>query len=50
MILKSNFDYDCIIIGGGASGLMCGSYLAKKISRLAIIDSNSRLGKKLSLT
>jgi predicted Rossmann fold flavoprotein len=50
MILMSNFDYDCIIIGGGASGLMCGSYLAKKISRLAIIDSNSRLGKKLSLT
>ena len=44
--------YDAIIIGGGASGLMC-AITAKKHDRskkIAIIEKNDRLAKKLMST
>ena len=44
--------YDAIIIGGGASGLMC-AITAKKHDRskkIAIIEKNDRLGKKIFIT
>lgn len=45
--------YDCIILGGGASGLFAASMLIKLTSgriKLLVIDGNDRCGKKLALT
>lgn len=45
--------YDCIILGGGASGLFAASMLVKLTSGKAsvlVIDGNDRCGKKLALT
>lgn len=48
---KSN-NFDAVIIGGGASGLMC-AIAAKQINKnisVAIIEKNDRVGKKLLST
>lgn len=45
--------YDCIILGGGASGLFAASMLVKLTSgrvKILLIDGNDRCGKKLALT
>ena len=45
--------YDCIIIGGGASGLFAASMLVELTAgkaKILIIDGNDRCGKKLALT
>jgi hypothetical protein len=48
----STKNYDAIIIGAGAAGLMCAISAKQKNSRLsvAIIEKNSRVGKKLLAT
>ena len=49
----SKASYDCIIIGGGASGLFSASMLTKLTSgraKILVIDGNDRCGKKLALT
>lgn len=48
--MKDNFDI--CIIGGGASGLMCAAYLYSLNSsfKVAIIERNERVGKKLLAT
>ena len=40
--------YDVVIVGGGASGLMCANFLDKKLN-VAIIDKN-QIGKKILAT
>lgn len=42
--------YDAVIVGAGASGLMCGYLLGKKGLRVVILDKNSQAGKKLLAT
>lgn len=44
--------YNTIIIGGGASGLMCGAVSAKrsKTKRVLILEGQPRIGKKLLVT
>jgi len=44
--------YDVVIIGLGAAGAMCASYLKKDDNNLKILilEKNDKLGKKLSLT
>jgi predicted Rossmann fold flavoprotein len=41
--------YDVIILGAGASGLMCASYLSKKMS-VAIVDVNVKVAQKLKVS
>ena len=41
--------YDVLIIGGGASGLMCASYLNKEL-HIGIINNNEKLAKKLKIS
>lgn len=44
--------YDVVIIGLGAAGAMCASYLKKGDNnlRVLVLEKNDKLGKKLSLT
>ncbi len=48
--MKNNFDV--IIIGGGAAGLMCAAYLCSlnKSLNICIIEKNTRVGKKILAT
>lgn len=41
--------YDVLILGGGASALMCATYLNKSLS-VAIVESNDKLAKKLKIS
>jgi hypothetical protein len=41
--------YDVIILGAGASGLMCASHLSKKYE-VAILDANEKPAKKLKIS
>ncbi|MDD2448153.1 MAG: aminoacetone oxidase family FAD-binding enzyme [Sulfurimonas sp.] len=41
--------YDVLILGGGASSLMCGAHLSKKLS-VGIIDANAKVAQKLKIS
>jgi len=41
--------YDVIILGAGASGLMCASHLNKSL-KVAIVDGNEKVAKKLKIS
>ncbi len=43
-------EYDVIIIGGGASGMMASIFSARNGNTTLIIDHNEKLGKKLYIT
>jgi len=41
--------YDVLILGAGASGLMCASHLDKRV-KVAIVDINEKVAKKLKIS
>ena len=41
---------NAIVIGGGASGMMCAILLAQKGAEVTLIEKNEKLGKKLFIT
>ena len=41
---------EVVVVGAGASGLLCGSLLAKQGIPVTILEKNNRVGKKLSAT
>ena len=42
--------YDVIVVGGGAAGLMAAGTAAGKYKNVGIVETNSRLGKKILIT
>ena len=48
--MKNDSDYDCIVIGGGPAGLMAAIEAATAGGRIAILDRNNLLCKKLRIT
>lgn len=46
--MKNN--YDCIIIGGGAAGLMAACTSARAGKKVLLFERNDRLGRKLAIT
>ncbi len=45
-----NSNYDCIIIGGGAAGLMSAVTASRRGKRTLLLERNSRVGRKLAIT
>ena len=42
--------YEVIIVGGGAAGMFCAVTAARLGVKVAVIEKNDRLGKKLAIT
>ena len=42
--------YDVIVVGGGAAGMMAAGRAAQLGKRVLLLEKNSHLGQKLSLT
>lgn len=49
-IKNTSYNYDVVIIGGGASGLMAALIASQASKAVCIIEKNKELGKKLSIT
>ncbi|MBP6854997.1 MAG: NAD(P)/FAD-dependent oxidoreductase [Candidatus Pacebacteria bacterium] len=48
--MKSSEIYDCIVVGGGASGMMAAGVAAENGKRVLILEKNQSLGEKLKIT
>jgi predicted Rossmann fold flavoprotein len=47
-MLRQNFDV--IVLGGGAAGLMCAIEAGKRGRRVAVLESNDRIGRKILIS
>src|SRR3990167_6799289 len=45
-----NTHYDVIVIGGGAAGLFCAFNTAQKGRRVALLEHNDTIGKKIAIS
>ncbi len=43
-------DFDCVIIGGGAAGLMCAATAGHRGRRVAVLDHANKVGKKILMS
>ncbi|HEY4767256.1 MAG TPA: NAD(P)/FAD-dependent oxidoreductase [Candidatus Sulfotelmatobacter sp.] len=44
------YSFDALILGGGAAGLMCAIEAGKRGRRVAVLEHNERLGKKILIS
>jgi len=49
-MVDNNKQYDCIVIGGGASGMMAAGTAVKNGKSVLLLERQNRLGAKLSIT
>ncbi|HIZ86471.1 MAG TPA: aminoacetone oxidase family FAD-binding enzyme [Candidatus Coprenecus stercoravium] len=49
-MIESGAEYDIVIVGGGAAGLMAAVIASGEKCRVAVFEKNSRCGRKLLLT
>jgi hypothetical protein len=47
---SDKLSFDIVVVGGGASGMMAAFWAAQKGTRVAIIEKNDELGKKVLAT
>ena len=47
---KDKLIFDIAVIGGGASGMMAAIWAAETGAKVALIEKNQKLGKKLLIT
>ncbi len=45
-----NQDFDVIVLGGGAAGLMCAIEAGKRGRRVAVLERAGRIGKKILIS
>ena len=50
MSFKNSPHYDAIIIGGGASGLMCAQVAGHRGLKVLVLDSSNKVGKKILMS
>jgi predicted Rossmann fold flavoprotein len=43
-------DYDVIVLGGGAAGLMCGLAAGQRGRRVMVLESSNKIGKKILMS
>ncbi len=48
--MSSEFDFDVVILGGGAAGLMCAWTAAARGRRVAVLDHANKIGKKILMS
>lgn len=47
---KNEHEYDVIVVGGGASGMMAAGVAAEKGKKVLLIEKNDELGRKLAIS
>ena len=48
--MTENNQFNTIIIGGGAAGLMCAAELGLNNKKVLVIEKNSALGRKIQIS
>jgi predicted Rossmann fold flavoprotein len=48
--MKKSTDFDVIVVGGGASGMMAAIFAARKGKKVLLLEKNKVLGNKLSIS
>lgn len=47
---RKTFDFDVVVIGGGPAGVMAAGRAAEKGARVALVEKNDKIGRKLLMT